>query len=109
MERRSQNQLVVDISNQMIALRQARARYAQAVDTRVLQEQLLDKTQQQFLLGGTALENVVAAARSLATAEYAEVATLGGYSRARGALDQVLGLTLEANHVSVEDALRGRE
>jgi outer membrane protein TolC len=108
MERRNRNQLVVDISNQMIGLRQARTRYAQAVDTRVLQEQLLDKVQQQFLLGGTTIESVVAGARSLATAQYAEVAALGAYSRARVALDQVLGQTLEVNHVSVNDAFEGK-
>ena len=109
MERRTRNQLVVDISNQMIALRQARSRYSQAVATRVLQEQLLDKEQQQFLLGGSAIDQVVSAARSLAMAQYAEVAALGAYSRARVALDQVLGQTLEVNHVSVEDALRGEK
>ena len=109
MERRTQNQLVVDISNQMIGLRQARSRYSQAVATRVLQEQLLDKEQQQFLLGGSAIDRVVAAARSLATAQYAEVAALGAYSHARVALDQVLGRTLEVNHVSVEDALAEKE
>ena len=108
MEQRTRNQLVVDISNQMTALRQARSRYSQAVDTRILQEQLLDKEQQQFLLGGSSIEQVVAAERSLATAQYAEVATLASYSRARVGLDQVLGQTLEANHVSVEEALRGR-
>jgi outer membrane protein TolC len=69
---------------------------------------LLDKEQQQFLLGGSSIEKVVAAERSLATAQYAEVATLAAYSRARVALDQVLGQTLEANHVAVEEALRGR-
>jgi outer membrane protein TolC len=109
MERRTQDQLVVDISNQMIGLRQARSRYSQAVATRVLQEQLLDKEQQQFLLGGSAIDQVVAAARSLATAQYAEVGALGSYSHARVALDQVLGRTLEVNHVSVEDALKGKE
>ena len=109
MERRTQNQLVVDISNQMIGLRQARSRFSQAVATRVLQEQLLDKEQQQFLLGGSAIDRVVAAARSLAAAQYAEVAALGAYSHARVALDQVLGRTLEVNHVSVEDALAEKE
>jgi outer membrane protein len=108
MEQRTRNQLVVDISNQIIALRQARSRFSQAVDTRILQEQLLDKEQQQFLLGGSSIEEVVAAERSLATAQYAEVATLASYSRARVGLDQVLGQTLEANHVSVEEALSGR-
>ncbi len=109
MERRSMNQLVVDISNQMIALRQARSRYLAAVDTRVLQEQLLDKVQQQFTLGGTTIDGVVGAARSLAAARYTEVAMLASYSHARVALDQVLGQTLEANHVSLDDALKGVE
>ena len=107
MERRTQNQLVVDVSNQVIALRQSRSRYSQAVDTRVLQEQLLDKEQQQFLLGGSSVDQVVAAERSLATAQYAEIAALASYSRARVSLDQVLGQTLQANHVSVDDALSG--
>jgi outer membrane protein len=107
MERRTQNQLVVEISNQVIALRQSRSRYSQAVDTRILQEQLLDKEQQQFLLGGSGVDQVVAAERSLAMAQYAEIAALASYSRARVALDQVLGQTLEANHVSVADALKG--
>jgi outer membrane protein len=60
------------------------------------------------LLGGSSIEQVVAAERSLAPAQYAEVATLASYSRARVGLDQVLGQTLEANHVSVEEALGGR-
>ena len=42
-ERRNQNQIVVDISNQMVALRQARARYSQAVDSRKLQEAVAGK------------------------------------------------------------------
>jgi outer membrane protein TolC len=108
-ERRLQNQLVVDISNQVIALRQARSRYGQAVDTRGFEEQLLDKVQQQFLLGGSSVDQVVAAQRSLATAQYAEIAALASYSRASVALDQVLGQTLEANHVSVGDALKGAQ
>jgi hypothetical protein len=48
----------------------------------------------------------VAAGRSLATAQQAEIA-LASYSRARVSLDQVLGQTLEANHVSVADAFSG--
>ena len=50
-ERRNLNQVVVDISNQMVALRQARSRYSQAVDTRKLQEELLEKSQQSFSFG----------------------------------------------------------
>jgi outer membrane protein TolC len=105
---RDRNQLVVDISNQMVGLRQARARFSAAVDTRALQEQLLEKEQQKFSLGGSTLNDLITAQRALADARTAEVAALASYSRARVALDQVLGETLEANHVSVDEALQGR-
>jgi outer membrane protein len=106
--RRSQNQLVVDISNQVIALRQARSRYSAAVDTRVLDEQLLEKEQRKFSLGASTINDLVVVQRSLAAARAAEVGALGAYSRARVSLDQVLGETLEKNNVSVSGALEGR-
>src|SRR5579862_2891564 len=105
--RRTMNQLVVDISNQVIALRQARSRHSAAVNTRVLQEQLLEKEQRKFTLGGSTRNEVIAVQRSLATARSAEVAALANYSHARVALDQVVGETLEKNHVSVAAALKG--
>lgn len=107
-ERRNMNQIVVDISNQMIALRQARSRYANALDGRVLQEQLLEKERQRFNFGDSTIANLVAAQTSLLTAQVAEVAALASYSRARVSLDQVLGQTLEVNHVSIEEALSGQ-
>ena len=106
--RRSMNQLVVDISNQVIGLRQARARYSAAVDTRTLQEQLLEKEQRKFSLGASTINSVVVVQRALATARAAEVAALSTYSRARVSLDQVIGETLEKNNVSVGEALEGR-
>ena len=105
---RDQNQLVVDISNQMVGLKQARARYSAAKDTSVLQQELLEKEQQRFSLGGSTLNDLITAQRALADAQTAEVAALGAYSRARVALDQVLGDTLDVNHVSVDQALNGR-
>jgi outer membrane protein len=106
-ERRNMNQLVVDISNYMIALRQARSRYSQAVDSRKLQQELLDKSRQAFSFGTATISDVVAAQGALVAAQETEVATLSAYSHARIALDQVLGQTLEVNHVSVEQALKG--
>jgi len=108
MERRSLNQIVVDISNQEIALRQARARYVQATASRALQSDLLNATQQMFNFGTATIANVVAAEASLLTAELTEVSALSAYSDARVSLDQVLGETLERNHISIDDALPGR-
>lgn len=107
-ERRNMNDIVVAISNQMIALRQARVRYSQAVDTRTLQEQLLEKEQQLFSFGSATLNDVVASRRTVLNAQIAEVAALAAYMRARIGLDQTLGETLEANHVSIEEAMEGK-
>ena len=104
-ERRNRNQMVVDISNQMVAMRQARARYSQAVDSLKLQEQLLEKAQQSFSFGGAAIGEVEAAQSAVVAAQETEVTTRSAFSHARIALDQVLGQTLEVNHVSVEQAL----
>ena len=106
-EQRTMNQLVVDVSNQMVALRQARARYSAAVNTRTLQEQLLEKEQQKFSLGSSTINDLIAAQRTLTSAQTAEVGSLAIYSRARVGLDQVLGETLEKNHISTDDALKG--
>jgi outer membrane protein len=106
-ERRNQNQLVVDISNQIVALRQARSRYSQAVDSRKLLEELLEKAQQSFSFGAETISDVEAAQTALVAAQETEVATLSAYSHARIGLDQVLGQTLETSHVSVGQALRG--
>jgi outer membrane protein len=105
--RRNMNQLVVDISNATVAIRQSRARYVQAVSTRKLEEDLLEKEQQRFSLGDSTIDAIIAAERVLAASQYTEVATMSAYSRARVALDQVLGQTLEANNVSIDQALKG--
>jgi outer membrane protein len=104
-ERRNQNQLVVDISNYMVALRQARSRYSQAVDSRKLLEELLEKSQQSFSFGAATISDVEAAQTALVAAQETEVSMRSAYSHARVSLDQVLGQTLDVNHVSVEQAL----
>lgn len=106
-ERRNMNQIVVDISNDVIALRQARSRYNQALSTRALQEQLLDKEQQMFNFGTAQISDVVTARTALLNAQVTETQARAAYAHARVALDQVLGETLEANHVSLGDGLNG--
>jgi outer membrane protein TolC len=105
--RGTMNQLVVDISNQMIALRQARTRYSVAVDSQALQTELLKKEQQRFGLGDSTITAVIDAQRADATARSTEVAARAAFNRARIGLEQTLGETLERNHVSMSDALIG--
>jgi len=78
------------------------------VDTRALQEQLLEKEQELFSFGSATMNDVVASRRTLLNAQLTEVAALASYMRARVGLDQTLGETLEANHVSVDEAMNGR-
>ncbi len=102
------NQTAVDVSNQVVALQQARVRYLAAVKNRVLQEQLLTAEQKKFALGASTTFLVVQQQRDLATAQATEIADLAAYSNARVSLDQTLGTTLEANNVSLQDAANGR-
>jgi outer membrane protein TolC len=106
---RDANQIVVELSNQSIGLRQARARYATAVESRMLQEQLLQAEQQKFAFGQTkTTAALIAAQRALVAAKTGEISALAAWAHARVSLDQVLGQTLETNHVSVDEALAGR-
>jgi outer membrane protein len=104
---KSLNQVVVDISNNVIAIQQARVRYAAAVKNRELQQQLLDAEQRKFLLGSSTPYNVTQQQRDLASANATVLSSLNGYVTARVSLDQATGSTLEANHVSIDEAKSG--
>ena len=102
------NQVAVDVSNYTVAMRQARGRYRAAVQTRILQQQLLDAEQKKLAGGASTPFNVVQQERDLVAAQSAELAALVDFSNARVALDQTLGTTLEANHVSIDEARTGK-
>lgn len=102
------NQAQVDITNSVVALRQARARYEAAVQSRILQQQLLDAEEKKFNFGASTPYNVVVEQRDLASAQAAELAALASYQSARISLDQTTGSTLEANHVSLIEAEKGK-
>ena len=106
--RKNVNQIRVDVQNALIGLQQARSRYAAAVKSRVLQEETLAGDQKRYRLGATVSFQVVQDQRDLATAQSAEVQSMANYTHARISLDQALGATLEANHISVDEALQGR-
>ncbi len=104
---RDNNQILVDISSGVIALRQARARYETARESRVLQEQLL-AAEQQKSYGTTTFNYIMIDQRALIAARLAELAATSAYARSRVMLDQTLGQTLEKNHITFEEGLNGR-
>ncbi len=101
------SQAQVDVMNGIVQLRQARARYEAAVRNRILDEQLLDAEQKKFKLGASTPYNVLQQQRDLEVAQASEIAALATYSQARIGLDQTLGTTLEANHISIAEARSG--
>lgn len=105
---RDLNQIVVDLSSQMSALRQARLRYSAARDTRILQEQLLEAEQKKFTSGLSTFNDLIIDQRAVVTARISEVNAMATYVRARVSLDQVMGETLEVNHISLAEGLSGR-
>ena len=102
------NQVQVDLMNAVVALRQSRARYEAAVKNHVLEQQLLDSEQKKYALGASTPYLVATQQRDLAAAQSTEIASLVSWNNARIALDQVLGTTLEANHVSLAEAQAGK-
>jgi len=104
---RDNNQILVDISSQVNALRQARSRFTTARATRVLQEQLLDAEQKRSA-GLATMTVIMTDQRALIAAQLSEANALATYARARISLDQVLGETLEKNGISLDEGLSGR-
>jgi outer membrane protein TolC len=107
-QQRAMNQVAVEVSNQVIALRQARARYAAAVKTRTVQQELYEGEKTRFQLSASTIASVVAAQQGVATAEAAEMAARTSYIHARVSLDEVLGDTLTANNVALADGISGK-
>jgi outer membrane protein len=105
---RNKNQIATDISNQVVALKQARAGYESAVSARELQEQLLQAEQDRFSFGSSSIDKIVLAQRALVGAQSAEVAARGAYAHARVSLDQMVGATLEVNRLTLEEGESGR-
>ncbi len=107
-DRRDLNNIAVAISNQAIALRQARARYSTAVNTRQLQQQLLEDDQKKFSFGTATFNTLITDERALVNSQIAEVNAIAAYQRARVSLDQVLGRTLEENQVTLDEGITGQ-
>jgi outer membrane protein TolC len=99
---------VVDISNQLSAMRQSRAKYAAAKQTRVLQEELLASERKKFSYGISTFNDIISDERVLVTAQISELNSAATYVRARVSFDQVIGETLEKNNVSLDEGLSGQ-
>jgi outer membrane protein TolC len=104
---RAVNQVRVDVKTNVINLQQARSRYETAAATRVLAEQSLDAEQKRFQYGVGSVALVIAAQQDLANDQDGEVQAMANYTHAKIGFDAAMGRTLEVNHISMEEAMRG--
>jgi outer membrane protein len=106
--RRALNQVSVDVKNAVIGLQQARARYETAVNTRTLAEQSLEAEQNRFKYGAVPDATlVIQAQKDLATDQSAEVQAMANYTHAKLAFDEATGRTLDANGITMTEAVTG--
>src|ERR1017187_9529053 len=101
------NSIKLNVIKAQIALSQARAGLANAVEARRLQEQVLAGEKRKYELGTSNLFNVIQVQRDTTTRELAEVDAPSQYVKARVALDNVLGNTLEVQNVDIGEAKNG--
>jgi outer membrane protein TolC len=102
------NQIRVDVQNAVIGLQQARARYVAAKEARVLSQETFDGDQKKYELGAGTSYQVVQDQRDLASAQSSEVQAMANYTHARIQFDQALGVTMDANQISVAEAMAGK-
>ena len=106
-DKQLQNNIKLNVANAQVTLKQARAAYANAVEARRLQEQVLAGERRKYELGTSSILNVIQVQRDTTTRELSEVDARSQYVKARTALDNVLGNTLEVQNVDIGQALNG--
>ncbi len=101
------DQVLLEVADAEVSLRQARASYEAAVEARRLQEQSVDVEHQTFAVGLATNLTVIQFENYLAQARSTEVASKGAYIKAKIALQRATGSTMEANHIAIDEAYRG--
>lgn len=105
--RQTENTIVINVRNALIALQQDRAQVAAADKARTLAQQTLDAEQKKYQLGSSTSYNVVLRSRDLTAAQGTALRAQANLAEALVNFNQAMGRTLEVAHISVADALRG--
>ena len=105
--RQTENTIVINVRNALIALQQGRAQVAAAEKARTLAQQTLDAEQKKYQLGSSTSYNVVLRSRDLTSAQGTALRAQANLAEALVNFNQAMGRTLEVAHITVADALRG--
>ena len=102
------NQILSDVQNALIAVKNARTRYQSAAKASAVAQQVLDAEEKKYQLGASTSYLVVQHQTDLATARQAEVAAVAAYAQAKLQMDQAEGTILENNNVVIDEVKNGR-
>jgi outer membrane protein len=103
-----QNTIFVNVRQAQVALEQDRSQVAAAQEATKLAQQTLDGEQKKYQLGSSTSYQVVLRSRDLTAAQSTELRARVNLIEAQVAFNQAMGRTLDANHITLADALRGR-
>jgi outer membrane protein TolC len=103
-----QNEARLEVEDAVIAMRRARASYQAAVEARRLQQESLNDEQAKFEIGTSTSFFVIQYQSLLAQAKSTEIAAQSSWVKARAALQRAIGTILDQNHISFDNALKGK-
>jgi outer membrane protein len=100
-KRQTENTIVLNVRNALIALQQYRAQVTAAEKARVLAQQTLDAEQKKYQLGSSTSYQVVLRSRDLTTAQGTALRAQANLQEALVNFNQAMGRTLEVNNIQV--------
>jgi len=106
--RQTQNTIVLNVRQALIALVEGRAAVAAAEEAEMLAQQTLDDEQKKYQLGASTSYNVVLRSRDLTAAQGTLLRDRTNLVEAEVNFNQAMGRTLDVNHITIADALRGK-
>jgi outer membrane protein TolC len=98
----------VSVRNALIALQEDRESLAAATEARMLAVQTFEAEQEKYRLGASTSYDVVLRSRDVTTAEGTELRVSINLVEDELKLNQAIGRTLEANNITLADALQGK-
>jgi outer membrane protein len=103
----TRNQIQLAVQQARITLIQGREQVAAAREATRLAQLSLEAERIKLRNGLSTSYNVVLKERDLVTAQYAEVQAVDAYAKALVAMDQSMGITLDRNHIELNEAVTG--
>jgi outer membrane protein len=106
--RQTQNTIVLNVRQTLIALVQGRAAVSAAQEAENLAQQTLDDEQKKYQLGSSTSYNVVLRTRDLTAAQGTLLRDRINLIEAEVSFNQSMGRTLDVNNITIEDAMHAK-